>query len=125
MPSSNRPVQTPGLGLLDSREARADLPRRLLVRPQVRGWVRAVIRMRPRSPDCREARAVQQSNPPLAQPRRRSREAGSAVPTFTRWYERRAKDCVRAGGRTDDLRHRERLLRLAYEWALAAQEQAS
>src|SRR6476619_389912 len=70
--SSNLPVQIPGLGLLDSREARADLPRSLQVRPQVRGLVRAVIRMRPRSPDCREARAVQQPNHPLAQPRRRS-----------------------------------------------------
>ena len=47
------------------------------------------------------------------------------MPTLTRWYERRARDCVQAAGRTDNLRHREHLLNLAYEWALAAQEQAS
>ena len=47
------------------------------------------------------------------------------MPTLVRWYERRAKDCVQSAGRTDNLRHREHLLRLAYEWASAAQQQAS
>jgi hypothetical protein len=47
------------------------------------------------------------------------------MPTLTRWYERRAKDCVQSAGRADNLRHREHLLRLAYEWASAAQQQAS
>ena len=35
------------------------------------------------------------------------------MPTLVRWYERRAKDCVQSAGRTDNLRHREHLLRLA------------
>ena len=42
------------------------------------------------------------------------------MPTLVRWYERHAKDCVQAARRTDNLRHREHLLRLAYEWASAA-----
>ena len=42
------------------------------------------------------------------------------MPTLIRWYERHAKDCVQAARRTDNLRHREHLLNLAYEWASAA-----
>jgi len=41
------------------------------------------------------------------------------MPTLTRWYERRAKDCVQAAGRTDNPKHRDHLLNLAYEWAQA------
>jgi hypothetical protein len=44
--------------------------------------------------------------------------------TLTRWYESRAKNCVQAAGRTDNLRHRDHLLNLAYEWAQAAERAA-
>ncbi len=44
----------------------------------------------------------------------------TAVLTPTKFYERRAKDCVQAAGRTDNPKHREQLLKLAYEWAQAA-----
>jgi hypothetical protein len=47
------------------------------------------------------------------------------MPTLTKWYERRAKDCVQAAGRTDNPKHRDHLLNLAYEWALAAEQLAS
>jgi hypothetical protein len=47
------------------------------------------------------------------------------MPTLTRWYERRAKDCVQAAGRTDNPKHRDHLLNLAYEWAQAAELRAS
>ena len=45
--------------------------------------------------------------------------------TPTKFYERRAKDCVRAAGRTDNPKDREQLLKLAYEWAQAAALRAS
>ena len=41
----------------------------------------------------------------------------TAVLTPTKFYERRAKDCVQAAGRTDNPKHRDHLLNLAYEWA--------
>ena len=41
-------------------------------------------------------------------------------------YEYHAKDCAQAAGRTDNPKHRERLLKLAYErWAQAAARRAS
>jgi len=49
----------------------------------------------------------------------------TAVLTPTKFYERRAKDCVQAAGRTDNPKHREQLLKLAYEWAQAAALRAS
>jgi hypothetical protein len=45
--------------------------------------------------------------------------------TPTKFYERRAMDCVQAAGRTDNPKHREQLLKLAYEWAQAAALRAS
>jgi hypothetical protein len=45
--------------------------------------------------------------------------------TPTRFYEHRAKDCFQAAGRTDNPKHREQLLKLAYEWAQAAALRAS
>jgi hypothetical protein len=45
--------------------------------------------------------------------------------TPTRFYEHRAKDCFQAAGRTDNRKHREQLLKLAYEWAQAAALRAS
>ena len=45
--------------------------------------------------------------------------------TPTRFYEHRAKDCFQAAGRTDNRKHREQLLKLAYEWAHAAALRAS
>jgi hypothetical protein len=47
------------------------------------------------------------------------------MPILTRWYERRAKDCVQAAGLTDNPKHRDHLLNLAYEWALAGRRAAS
>jgi hypothetical protein len=45
--------------------------------------------------------------------------------TPTKFYEHRAKDCVQAAGRTDNPKHREQFLKLAYEWAQAAALRAS
>ena len=76
--SSNRPcTETRGPGLLDSQVAKADPPSSLRLRRLVRGRNQegAAIRMRPRCPDCREARAAQQSSHPPTQPRPRSRSA--------------------------------------------------
>ena len=39
---------------------------------------------------------------------------------LTKLYERHAKDCALAAGRTDEPKRREKLLNLAYEWAQAA-----
>ena len=41
--------------------------------------------------------------------------------TPTKFYEHRAKDCVQAARRTDKPKHREQFLKLAYEWAQAAE----
>jgi hypothetical protein len=46
------------------------------VAAQLRPHIRRPARVRPRSPDCREARAVQQPNHRLAQPRRRTLALG-------------------------------------------------
>ena len=45
--------------------------------------------------------------------------------TSIRFYEHRAKYCVQAASRTDSPKHREQLLKLAYEWAQAAALRAS
>jgi putative IMPACT (imprinted ancient) family translation regulator len=45
--------------------------------------------------------------------------------TPTKFYEHRAKDCVQAARRTDKPKHREQFLKLAYEWAQAAELRAS
>ena len=45
--------------------------------------------------------------------------------TPTKFYEHRAKDCIQAARRTDKPKHREQLLKLAYEWAQAAALRAS
>jgi hypothetical protein len=47
------------------------------------------------------------------------------MPALTKLYEHHAKDCAQAAGRTDNPKHRERLLKLAYEWAQAAARRAS
>jgi hypothetical protein len=46
------------------------------------------------------------------------------MPTLTRWYERRAKDCVQAAGRTDNPKHREHLLTSGRAASIAAIEAA-
>ena len=45
--------------------------------------------------------------------------------TPTKFYEHRAKDCVQAARRTDKPKRREQFLKLAYEWAQAAELRAS